>query len=53
MTEHTIKCRICGRPYKFYAHKCGDQSACPACIRAAEKEIQQDWVKNPNRLYKT
>lgn len=36
--ERTVKCRICGEPYKFYAHSAADQSACPQCVRkAAEK----------------
>lgn len=38
MTEQTVKCPICGEPYKFYAMMVGDQSACPDCIRKAEKK---------------
>jgi len=37
--EQTVKCKICGKPYKFYGHYAGDQSACPKCIRQAEKEL--------------
>ena len=33
---HTVKCPICGRPYKVYAFKAGDQSACPKCVSEAE-----------------
>lgn len=32
----TVKCNICGRPYKFYAFMAGDQSACPSCRSQAE-----------------
>ncbi len=32
----TIKCPVCGEPYKFYAFKAGDQSACPECVAKAE-----------------
>jgi len=32
----TVKCPICGKPYKFYAHSAADQSACPKCVREAE-----------------
>ena len=38
MTERTVKCPICGEPYKFYAYHAGDQSACPACIAKAERK---------------
>ena len=34
--EQTIKCKICGHPYKVYSHTVEDQSACPICIRQAE-----------------
>ena len=36
MTEKTVKCPICRRPYKVYANYAGDQSACPVCVKAAE-----------------
>lgn len=29
--EQTVKCPICGKPYKTYSHYAGDQSACPKC----------------------
>lgn len=35
--EKTIKCPICGRPYKFYPFYVGDQSACPKCVAKAER----------------
>ena len=37
MSEQTIKCPICNRPYVFYAYMAGDQSACPACRDEARK----------------
>lgn len=33
----TVKCPICGKPYVFMPFYAGDQSACPACVREAEK----------------
>lgn len=36
MTEWTVKCSICGAPYKVYLFSAADQSACPDCIRKAE-----------------
>lgn len=32
----TVKCPICGKPYKWYSHTTADQSACPKCVREAE-----------------
>lgn len=29
--EKTVKCPICGEPYKVYPHYAGDQSACRRC----------------------
>ena len=40
-TEQTVKCKICGKPYKFYMFYAGDQSACPACRREAEDAINR------------
>ncbi len=31
MTTWTVKCPICGKPYKVYDMYAGDQSACPKC----------------------
>lgn len=36
--EQTLKCQICGKPYVFYAHMAGDQSACPKCRAEARKQ---------------
>jgi len=37
--ENTKKCPICGKPYKTFSHTAADQSACPKCVREAEKNI--------------
>jgi len=34
--EQTIKCPICGEPYKVYSHTVNDQSACPKCVTKAK-----------------
>jgi len=31
ISEQTVKCPICGKPYVTFAHYAGDQSACPSC----------------------
>ena len=41
MTEQTVKCKICGEPYKTYPHYAGDQSACPQCITKANKNMKK------------
>ena len=33
----TVKCPICGEPYKIYLYSAADQSACPKCVRRAER----------------
>jgi len=38
-TEQTVKCPICGNPYKFYSFYGGDQSACLACREKAEENM--------------
>jgi endogenous inhibitor of DNA gyrase (YacG/DUF329 family) len=38
-TERTVKCPICGEPYKVYAYTTADQSACPQCVRKAETKV--------------
>ncbi|MHA1685255.1 MAG: hypothetical protein ACTSYD_02480 [Candidatus Heimdallarchaeaceae archaeon] len=38
MNEKTVKCPICGRPYKVYPFYSGDQSACPSCQREAMQQ---------------
>ena len=41
MTNRTIKCGICGDPYKVYAFTTADQSACPQCVRKAEEKVEK------------
>ena len=43
--EKTVKCPICGEPYKAYPFYAGDQSACPDCVqKAAAKAMKpQSW----------
>lgn len=41
MMESTVKCPICGKPYKTYPMYCGDQSACPECRAAAERAVNR------------
>jgi hypothetical protein len=35
MIGGTLKCPVCGKPYKWYGHTVADQSACPKCVREA------------------
>ena len=45
-TEKTVKCSICGEPYKIYPNMAGDQSACPSCRAKADKNMgSQSWGK--------
>lgn len=39
--DRTVKCHICGKPYKFYAFSAADQSACPACVAEAERAVDR------------
>jgi len=39
MLDKTVKCPICGKPYKLMAFYAGDQSACHACVREAERAV--------------
>lgn len=41
MSERTVKCPICGEPYKVYDYYVGDQSACPQCRRKAEDKEEK------------
>lgn len=52
--EQTIKCPICGKPYKFYPFLAKDQSACPSCISNAESMKDRYQVKDLqiDRLWK-
>ena len=43
--ETTIKCPICGEPYKVYSDLEIDQSACPDCIRIAESKARGEYHK--------
>jgi len=43
MTEVTVKCPICGKPYKVYAFYAGDQSACPSCQTEAKKQNPKSY----------
>lgn len=49
LSEQTVKCKICGRPYKTYAYFAGDQSACSRCVREAESNRSND-VRIPEGL---
>ena len=42
MTTQIVKCPICGRPYKFYAYYCGDQSVCPKCREEVERQTNNN-----------
>ena len=37
MSEQTVQCKICGKPYVFHMHYAGDQSACPGCRERARR----------------
>lgn len=39
--ERTVKCPICGKPYKFMPYYAGDQSACRECVAEAERATQR------------
>ena len=45
--EKTIKCPICGQPYKFYSFSSADQSACPSCVSKAERNTIKDFRDFP------
>lgn len=47
ISEQTVKCHICGRPYKVHSHYAGDQSACPKCIaEATAGDHKSYWSDN-------
>jgi len=48
VTEQTVKCHICGKPYVFMAFYAGDQSACPSCRAAARKAVQRPSTPTEN-----
>ena len=37
--DQTVKCPICGRPYKVMMFYAGDQSACPSCRAEADRNM--------------
>lgn len=41
MMPRTVKCPICGAPYKVYSHTVADQSACSACVAEAERRVSE------------
>lgn len=38
MMERTVKCPICGEPYKLMPFYAGDQTACPNCVAKAARK---------------
>ena len=56
--QGTVKCSICGRPYKWYSMTVADQPACPTCVEIAERkatrptdEEEQRYSRNRNRIW--
>ena len=43
LLDKTVKCPICGEPYKFMAFIGADQSACSRCVRKAEADVKRGW----------
>lgn len=41
MSQTTLKCPICGKPYTAYMHYAGDQSACPECRMEARRGVER------------
>ncbi len=41
--DKTVKCPICGEPYKVMMFYAGDQSACPKCRNKAEDNMRGKW----------
>ena len=41
MDGRTVKCKVCGEPYKVYAFSAADQSACPTCVQRAERNMER------------
>ena len=42
LSERTIKCPICGRPYRFMGGYGGDQSACPKSVNEIENNTYDE-----------
>lgn len=51
ISERTIQCPICDELYKIYADCVGDQSACPACIRKAERGTKAEKIIKITKNY--
>ena len=56
MTTQTVKCPICGEPYKVYTHTTADQTACGNCVKKAEEKegnkiVAPQWIIDHNREY--
>ena len=47
MSEQTVKCPICRKPYKTYSYYVGDQSACPKCRQEASENMNTDFRDFP------
>ena len=43
MSDHILKCHICGKLYITYMFYVGDQSACPKCRQQAK---QNTWTSD-------
>lgn len=39
--EETVKCPVCGQPYKIFHNLSGDQSACPVCVAKATENMKK------------
>jgi recombinational DNA repair protein (RecF pathway) len=50
MSQQTVKCRICGKPYHVYMYYSGDQSACPSCIQQAEEQMNNNPITDFNEI---
>ena len=50
MSEQTVKCPICGKPYVFYSHYGADQSACPACRAEARSQEPYKVITTDNTI---
>ena len=46
--DQTVKCPICGKPYKFMAFYDRDQSACPSCRTETEKNTSITFIDKMN-----
>lgn len=44
--EQTLKCPVCGEPYKVYSHYAGDQSACGRCQAKARGGSLRDRISH-------